>query len=61
MGARDDGLVKEENDNKVVSREDKTELTEVEDVKHFGDFSDAVSLFENISSSLKSNSRNIFI
>lgn len=26
-----------------MSREDTTELTEVEDVKHFGDFSDAVS------------------
>lgn len=43
MAARDDGLVREEKSNRVVSREDKTELTEIEDVKHFGDFSDAVS------------------
>lgn len=43
MGARDDGLVREEKENRVVSREDTTELTEVEDVKHYGDFSDAVS------------------
>jgi hypothetical protein len=43
MAARDDGLVREEKNNRVVSREDKTELTEIEDVKHFGDFSDAVS------------------
>lgn len=43
MAARDDGLVREENENRVVSREDTTELTEVEDVKHLGDFSDAVS------------------
>lgn len=44
LAAREDGLVREENENRVVSREDTTELTEVEDVKHFGDFSDAVSL-----------------
>jgi hypothetical protein len=43
LAAREDGLVREENENRVVSREDTTELTEVEDVKHFGDFSDAVS------------------
>lgn len=43
MGAREDGLVREEKENRVVSREDTTELTEVEDVKHFGDFSDKVS------------------
>ncbi|CRK92319.1 CLUMA_CG005904, isoform A [Clunio marinus] len=43
MGARDDGLVREEKENRVVSRDDTTELTEVEDIKHFGDFSDAVS------------------
>lgn len=48
MGARDDGLVREEKENRVVSREDTTELTEVEDVKHFGDFSDKVSVvFDN--------------
>lgn len=41
---REDGLVREEKENRVVSREDKIELTEVEDVHHFGDFSDAVSL-----------------
>lgn len=45
MAARDDGLVREEKENRVVSRDDTTQLTEVEDVKHFGDFSDAVSLF----------------
>lgn len=45
MGARDDGLVREEKNNRVVSREDTTELTEVEDVRHMGDFSDAVSNF----------------
>lgn len=44
LAAREDGLVREENENRVVSRDDTTELTEVEDVKHFGDFSDAVSL-----------------
>lgn len=43
MAARDDGLVREEKNNRVVSREDTTKLTEVEDVRHFGDFSDAVS------------------
>lgn len=43
MGAREDGLVRNEKENRVVSREDTTELTEVEDVKHFGDFSDKVS------------------
>lgn len=41
--ARDDGLVREEKNNRIVKREDTTELTEVEDVRHFGDFSDAVS------------------
>lgn len=41
---REDGLVREEKENRVVSREDTTEVTEVEDVHHFGDFSDAVSL-----------------
>lgn len=46
MGARDDGLVREEKNNRVVSREDTTELTEVEDVRHLGDFSDAVSRFK---------------
>lgn len=46
MAARDDGLVREEKENRVVSREDTTELTEVEDVKHYGDFSDAVSLLK---------------
>lgn len=44
FAAKEDGLVREENENRIVSREDTTELTEVEDVKHFGDFSDAVSL-----------------
>lgn len=43
MAARDDGLVREEKNNRVVSREDTTKLTEIEDVRHFGDFSDAVS------------------
>jgi len=43
MAARDDGLVREEKENRVVSREDTTQLTEVEDVRHYGDFSDAVS------------------
>lgn len=45
MGARDDGLVREEKSNRVVSREDTTELTEIEDVRHLGEFSDAVSNF----------------
>ena len=45
LAAREDGLVREENENRVVSRDDTTELTEIEDVKHFGDFSDRVSLF----------------
>jgi hypothetical protein len=35
--------VREEKNNRVVSREDTTELTEIEDVRHYGDFSDAVS------------------
>lgn len=48
MAARDDGLVREEKENRVVSREDTTELTEVEDVKHYGDFSDAVSLLKTL-------------
>lgn len=43
LAAREDGLVREENENRVVSRDDTTELTEIEDVKHFGDFSDKVS------------------
>lgn len=41
---RDDGLVREEKNNRVVSREDTTELTEIEDVRYLGDFSDAVSV-----------------
>lgn len=45
LAARDDGVVREENENRVVSRDDTTELTEIEDVKHFGDFSDKVSAF----------------
>lgn len=48
LAARDGGLVREENDNRVVSREDTTELTEVLDTKHLGDFSDAVSFFNLI-------------
>jgi hypothetical protein len=40
---RDDGLIREVKENRVVSREDTIELTEVEDVRHLGDFSDAVS------------------
>lgn len=47
MPARDDGLVREEKENRIVSREDTTQLTEIEDVKYFGDFSDAVSLFSH--------------
>lgn len=43
LAPREDGLVREEKENRVVSREDTTELTETEDVHHFGDFSDAVS------------------
>lgn len=43
LAARDDGLVREEKENRIVSRDDTTELTEVEDIKHFGDFSDKVS------------------
>ncbi|KAG5684323.1 hypothetical protein PVAND_013558 [Polypedilum vanderplanki] len=39
---RDDGLVREEKNNRIVSREDTTELTEIEDVRHYGDFSDEV-------------------
>ena len=47
LSARDDGLVREEKNNRVVSREDTTELTEIEDVRHYGDFSDAVSTTKN--------------
>lgn len=47
LSARDDGLVREEKNNRVVSREDTTELTEIEDVRHYGDFSDAVSTSKN--------------
>lgn len=43
ISARDDGLVREEKSNRIVSREDTTELTEIENVHHYGDFSDAVS------------------
>jgi hypothetical protein len=53
MGARDDGLVREEKENRVVSREDTTELTEVEDVKHFGDFSDKVSEVSLVAKTVK--------
>lgn len=41
--SRDDGLIREVKEHRVVSREDTLELTEVEDVKHLGAFSDAVS------------------
>lgn len=41
---RADGLVRESKTKKVVSREEIQERTEVEDVKHLGDFSDEVSL-----------------
>lgn len=42
-GQRNDGLVREMNTKKVVSREEIQERTETEDVKHLGDFSDEVS------------------
>lgn len=41
---RPDGLVREIKSNKVISREEIEERLETEDVKHFGDFSDEVSL-----------------
>lgn len=43
VASRDDGLIREIKENRVVSREDTIKLTEVEDVNHLGDFSDAVS------------------
>lgn len=49
---RDDGLIREVKENRVVSREDTIELTEVEDVRHLGDFSDAVSTRKKIISSI---------
>lgn len=39
-----DGLVRETNEKRVVSREEIKERTEVEDVAYLGDFSDEVSL-----------------
>lgn len=39
-----DGLVRETNEKRVVSREEIKERVEVEDVAHLGDFSDEVSL-----------------
>ena len=47
LSSRDDGLVREEKNNRVVTREDTTELKEIEDVRHYGDFSDAVSAIKN--------------
>lgn len=43
LAPRADGLVRESKTQKVVSREEIQERTEVEDVKHLGDFSDEVS------------------
>lgn len=43
LAPRADGLVRESKTKKVVSREEIQERTEVEDVKHLGDFSDEVS------------------
>lgn len=43
LAPRADGLVRESKTQKVVSREEIEERTEVEDVKHLGDFSDEVS------------------
>ncbi|XP_059619322.1 uncharacterized protein LOC132263537 isoform X2 [Phlebotomus argentipes] len=37
-----DGVVREVKEKKIVSREEKEELLETEDVKHLGDFSDEV-------------------
>uniref|UniRef100_A0A1B0DHE9 Uncharacterized protein n=1 Tax=Phlebotomus papatasi TaxID=29031 RepID=A0A1B0DHE9_PHLPP len=38
--ASPDGVVREVKEKKIVSREEKEELLETEDVKHLGDFSD---------------------
>lgn len=43
LAPRADGLVRESKTQKVVSREEIQERTEIEDVKHLGDFSDEVS------------------
>lgn len=43
LAPRADGLVRESKTQKVVSREEIQERTEVEDIKHLGDFSDEVS------------------
>lgn len=40
-----DGLVREINDKRVVSHEETKNYTEIEDVKHRGDFSDEVRIF----------------
>lgn len=43
LAPRADGLVRQLKTKKVISREEIQERTETEDVKHLGDFSDAVS------------------
>lgn len=43
--ARPDGLIRNVQETTTISREEKNELLETEDVKHFGDFSDEVSSF----------------
>lgn len=43
-----DGLVREINDNVKVSREERKERVETEDVHHLGDFSDKVCNFFQI-------------
>lgn len=45
LSARNDGLVREEKENRFVSRDDTTEVKEVEDFTTRGDFTDAVSLY----------------
>lgn len=48
LAPRADGLVRESKTQKVVSREEIQERTEVEDIKHLGDFSDEVGLFSSV-------------
>lgn len=43
-----DGLVRETNEKRIVSKEEIKERTEVEDIAFLGDFSDEVSLLVNL-------------
>lgn len=58
LAARPDGLVREVIGKQVISREEVNELTETEERKALGDFSDEVSAFGSIPDSQRDVNRN---